>query len=75
MPLFTAGYSYSKVMDWGKQLERNGEIFYSEEGVRNLTEKGERKWKVLKKRKHNFSILPLEGCRTVKLNIDDIYLP
>lgn len=30
MPLFTAGYSYSKVMEWGKQLERAGEFSYKE---------------------------------------------
>ena len=30
MPLFTAGYSYSKVMEWGKQLEKAGELIYSE---------------------------------------------
>ena len=30
MPLFTAGYSYSKVMEWVRQLEKNGEICYNE---------------------------------------------
>lgn len=75
MPLFTAGYSYSKVMEWGKQLEKAGELFYSEEGTRSITELGEQRWKLLKKGKRDFSILPLEGYIIPKLNIDDIYLP
>ena len=75
MPLFTAGYSYSKVMEWGKQLERAGELSYNDDGIRCLTEMGEQRWKLLKKGKRDFSILPLEGYRIPKLNIDDIYLP
>lgn len=75
MPLFKAGYSYAKVMEWGKRLEKMGEMSYSEEGVRRLTEAGVQRWKMLKGEKKNFSILPLEGYKAVKLNIDDIYLP
>ena len=80
MPLFTEVYGFLcsaiiKVMEWGKQLEKAGELFYSEEGTRSLTELGEQRWKLLKKGKRDFSILPLEGYRIPKLNIDDIYLP
>ena len=28
MPLFTAGYSYSKVVEWVRQLEKEGKICY-----------------------------------------------
>lgn len=75
MPLFKAGYSYSKVMEWGKQLERMGELSYNEDGMRSITEFGEQRLKSLKERKSNFSILPLKGYKIPNLNIDDIYLP
>lgn len=75
MPLFTAGYAYSRVMEWGKQLEKEGKLIYNENGIRSLTEVGEQRWKLLKKENHTFSILPLEGMKTSKMDIDDIYLP
>ena len=75
MPLFKAGYSYAKVMEWGKRLEQEGKLSYSEDGVRNLTEFGKQRWKSLKGTKHTFSILPLEEYRVSKIDIDDIYLP
>ncbi len=75
MPLFKAGYAYSKVMEWGKQLEQGGELFYSEDGIRSLTKKGEERRTFLKKRKHSMLILPLEQYRVQKIDVDDIYLP
>ena len=75
MPLFKVGYSYAKVMKWGKQLEIDGEILYHEDGIRSLTELGKQRWKFLKKGIRDFSILPIEEYRIAKLNIDDIYLP
>lgn len=29
MPLFTVGYSYSKVVEWVRQLEKEGKICYN----------------------------------------------
>lgn len=75
MPLFKAGYSYAKIMEWGKKLEQDGEISYSEDGMRKLTELGEQRWKLLKKEKSSFSILPLNSYKVTKLDIDDVYLP
>ena len=54
MPLFTAGYSYSKVMEWVRQLEKNGEICYNEMEERTLSDAGIDRWKIIKKKKNNF---------------------
>ena len=51
MPLFTAGYSYSKVMEWVRQLEKNGEICYNEMEERTLSDAGIDRWKIIKKKK------------------------
>ena len=75
MPLFTAGYSYSKVMEWVRQLEKNGEICYNEMEERTLSDAGIDRWKIIKKKKNNFTILPLNSYKVKKLDIDEIYLP
>ena len=75
MPLFTAGYSYSKVMEWVRQLEKNGEIYYNEMEERTLSDAGIDRWKIIKKKKNNFTILPLNSYKVKKKDIDEIYLP
>ena len=75
MPLFTAGYSYSKVMEWVRQLEKNGEICYNEMEERTLSDGGIDRWKIIKKKKNNFTILPLNSYKVKKKDIDEIYLP
>lgn len=75
MPLFTAGYSYSKVMEWVRQLEKNGEICYNEMEERTLSDAGIDRWKIIKKKKKNFTILPLNSYKVKKKDIDEIYLP
>ena len=74
-PLFTAGYSYSKVMEWVRQLEKNGEICYNEMEERTLSDAGIDRWKIIKKKKNNFTILPLNSYKVKKKDIDEIYLP
>ena len=44
MPLFTAGYSYSKVIEWVRQLEKDGKICYDEMEQRTLSESGLARW-------------------------------
>ena len=75
MPLFTAGYSYSKVMEWVRQLEKNGEICYNEMEERTLSDAGIDRWKIIKKKKNNFTIVPLNSYKVKKKDIDEIYLP
>ena len=75
MPLFTAGYSYSKVMEWVRQLEKNGEICYNEMEERTLSDAEIDRWKIIKKKKNNFTILPLNSYKVKKKDIDEIYLP
>ena len=75
MPLFTAGYSYSQVMEWVRQLEKNGEICYNEMEERTLSDAGIDRWKIIKKKKNNFTILPLNSYKVKKKDIDEIYLP
>ena len=75
MPLITAGYSYSKVMEWVRQLEKNGEICYNEMEERTLSDAGIDRWKIIKKKKNNFTILPLNSYKVKKKDIDEIYLP
>ena len=75
MPLFTAGYSYSKVMEWVRQLEKNGEICYNEMEERTLSDAGIDRWKIIKEKKNNFTILPLNSYKVKKKDIDEIYLP
>ena len=75
MPLFTAGYSYSKVMEWVRQLEKNGEICYNEMEERTLSDAGIDRWKIIKKKKNTFTILPLNSYKVKKKDIDEIYLP
>ena len=75
MPLFTAGYSYSKVMEWVRQLEKNGEICYNEMEERTLSDARIDRWKIIKKKKNNFTILPLNSYKVKKKDIDEIYLP
>ena len=71
MPLFTAGYSYSKVIEWVRQLEKDGKICYDEMEQRTLSESGLARWGIIK----NFTILPLNSYKVKKLDIDEIYLP
>ena len=66
MPLFTAGYSYSKVI---------GKICYDEMEQRTLSELGLARWGIIKKKKNHFTILPLNSYKVKKLDIDEIYLP
>ena len=75
MPLFTAGYSYSKVMEWVRQLEKNGEICYNEMEERTLSDAGIDRWKISKKKKNNFTIVPLNSYKVKEKDIDEIYLP
>ncbi len=75
MPLFKSGYSYSKIMFWGKELENNNLIAFNEDGIRFLTDLGFERWSLLKKETHCFNILPLINYKTERINIDDIYLP
>ena len=49
MPLFTAGYSYSKVIEWVRQLEKDGKICYDEMEQRTLSESGLARWGIIKK--------------------------
>lgn len=75
MPLFTAGYSYSKIIEWVYELEKDGKICYNETDQRILSDIGLLRWKHIKKKKNNFTILPLNSYKTKKLSIDEIYLP
>lgn len=75
MPLFTAGYSYSKVIEWVRQLEKDGKICYDEMEQRMLSDVGLARWRIIKKKKNVFTILPLNGYKTKKMDIDEIYLP
>lgn len=75
MPLFTAGYSYSKVIEWVRQLEKDGKICYDEMEQRTLSEAGLARWGIIKKKKNHFTILPLNSYKVKKLDIDEIYLP
>lgn len=58
MPLFTAGYSYSKVIEWVRQLEKDGKICYDEMEQRTLSESGLARWGIIKRKKslYNFAI-------------------
>ena len=47
MPLFTAGYSYSKVIEWVRQLEKDGKICYNEMDQKVLSEEGLARWKII----------------------------
>ena len=40
MPLFTAGYSYSKIIEWVYELEKDGKICYNETDQRILSDIG-----------------------------------
>lgn len=75
MPLFSVGYSYSKVMEWVMELENKGLIEYNIDNQRKLSVIGEQKWQFYKKEKKNFVILPMEEYRRNRINIDEIYLP
>ena len=75
MPLFTAGYSYSKVIEWVHQLEKDGKICYDEMEQRTLSESGLARWGIIKKKINHFTILPLNSYKVKKLDIDEIYLP
>lgn len=75
MPLFKAGYPYSKIMKWGQILEEEGKLSYDEMGCRVLTKEGEERLKLIKKNKAAFSILPLSEYRVSRLGIDEVYLP
>ena len=75
MPLFTAGYSYSKVIEWVRQLEKDGKICYDEMEQRTLSELGLARCGIIKKKKNHFTILPLNSYKVKKLDIDEIYLP
>lgn len=75
MPLFTAGYSYSKVIEWVNQLEKDGKICYNEMEQRILSDVGLTRWGIIKKKKNGFTILPLNSYKVKKMDMDEIYLP
>lgn len=75
MPLFKSGYSYSKIMFWGKELEDKNLIAFDENGIRLLTDLGFKRLSLLKKETRCFNILPLINFKTERIDIDDIYLP
>ncbi len=75
MPLFTAGYSYSKVIEWVNILEEYGEICYDETERRILSDIGMNRWNIMKNKKNVFTILPLNSYKVEQINIDEIYLP
>lgn len=75
MPLFTAGFSYSKIIEWVRQLEKDGEIYYDEMEQRRLSDVGMARWKTIKKNKNGFTILPLNDYKVSKMSMDEIYLP
>ncbi|MCI9128117.1 MAG: hypothetical protein HFG28_13305 [Eubacterium sp.] len=75
MPLFTAGYSYSKVVEWVRQLEKEGKICYDKMEQRMLSDVGLSRWRIIKKKKNGFTIMPLNSYRVNKIGIDEIYLP
>lgn len=75
MPLFKAGYAYSKIMEWVRELERQDEIIFCDDGIRRLTDLGKERLKNIKKPDASYDILPLENYKIQKWNIDDIYLP
>ena len=62
-------------MEWVRQLEKNGEICYNEMEERTLSDAGIDRWKIIKKKKNNFTILPLNSYKVKKKDIDEIYLP
>ena len=57
MPLFTAGYSYSKVIEWVRQLEKDGKICYDEMEQRTLSESGLARWRIIKKKKNRIGLI------------------
>ena len=75
MPLFTSGDSYSKVIEWVRLLEKEGKIYYDETEERRLSDSGLARWKIIKKKKSAFTILPLNDYKVKKMDIDEIYLP
>ena len=75
MPLFTAGYSYSKVVEWVRQLEKEGKICYDKMEQRMLSDVGLSRWRIIKKKKNGFTIMPLNSYRVNKIGIDETYLP
>lgn len=75
MTLFTAGYSYSKIIEWVRQLEKDGKICYNEREQRMLSDIGLARWRMIKKKKSGFTILPLNSYKIQKIDIDEIYLP
>lgn len=75
MPLFTVGYSYSKVVEWVRQLEKEGKICYNKMEQRMLSDAGLVRWRIIKKKKNGFTIMPLNSYKVEKIGIDEIYLP
>lgn len=75
MPLFSAGFSYAKIIEWVNQLEKEKKIYYDDTGKRMLSNIGIERWKNMKKKKKSFVILPLINYKTKQIDIDEIYLP
>ena len=51
VPLFSAGYSYAKIIEWVRQLEEEKKICFDNMEKRTLTDIGLGRWKVIKKKK------------------------
>ena len=75
MPLFKSGYSYAKVMQWSRELEKENKITYNDAGEKVLTTVGVMRLRKIKANRQDFLLLPLIEYRVPKMNIDDIYLP
>lgn len=78
MSLYKAGYSYSQVMQWCKELQSEGKIAWDEEGGRYLTPRGKIRLSELKKGTRGYYyelIQPLRQHRFERMNIEDIFLP
>lgn len=75
MPLFSAGYSYAKTIEWVRQLEEEKKICFDDMEHRILTDIGLDRWKMIKKKKSGFTILPLNNYKIPPKRVDEIYLP
>ena len=75
VPLFSAGYSYAKIIEWVRQLEEEKKICFDNMEKRTLTDIGLGRWKVIKKKKSGFTILPLNDYKISPIRVDVIYLP
>ena len=75
VPLFSAGYSYAKIIEWVRQLEEEKKICFDNMEKRTLTDIGLGRWKVIPEKKSGFTILPLNDYKISPIRVDEIYLP